>query len=605
MKKRFVLLVMCSTFCALGQGNSPIVSIASPEQGKVYNPADLIEFSGSAYDLEDGEIPGGKLVWNSDVDGYIGSGSKFKKKLSQTDHIITLETRDSQSNEGMDSRMISVDNKDEKSIEKDMPKAIPAKEEISQSKKNEIKTGLIKSGNLKFKGICASFFRKNQNPDLNLFPSEEEMLEDINFSKNLTGCLRNYGLTKQLEKFPELCERAGVDCLPGAWIGKYPEENRKETDALLRIAAKNYSRVKGLIIGNEVILRKDLPIKEFIEIIRSVNSQTNLPVTTADIWSEWMKYPELGAEVDFILVHIHPYWDGISIENAPEYVFKVWQQVAAYFPGKKVVIGETGWPSKGDVRDNAVPSPVNQASFIARFVELAQKNKIEYFYFDLFDESWKIEKEGVCGGAWGVLKEDGSLKTENSFIFNSSEVPKINRLEHKISAKQVSIPLIVYAEDDDEKNAFTPSGWMGDINNVTLDKACATSPHSGKTCTKITYQQGSQGWAGIYWQYPIKNWGMYPGYYLSGAKLLSFWAKGEKGGEKSIFKIGGIKDRKFEFHDSFGPLVSEVITLTADWQKFEIDLSSSDTSNLIGGFCWVTLPYSDSLVVYLDDIIIS
>ncbi len=94
-------------------------------------------------------------------------------------------------------------------------------------------------------------------------------------------------------------------------------------------------------------------------------------------------------------------------------------------------------------------------------------------------------------------------------------------------------------------NHYVASGWMGDYGDVKFNDGWTEAPFSGKHCVKITYsakaKQGA-GWAGIYWQNPANNWGARDGGFdLTGAKALTFWARGDKGGEViSEFKMGGI-----------------------------------------------------------------
>ena len=163
----------------------------------------------------------------------------------------------------------------------------------------------------------------------------------------------------------------------------------------------------------------------------------------------------------------------------------------------------------------------------------------------------------------------------------------------------------VYTDAKSPDNHFIPSGWMGDYGDIKFDDKCLTNPHSGTTSIKITYTaQATQGarWAGIYWQNPPNNWGTRPGGYdLSGAKKLTFWARGENGGERiEEFKIGGITG---EYADSdvagIGPVV-----LTTEWQQFTIDLEGKDLSSISGGFCWATnLDVNPKgCTFYLDDI---
>lgn len=153
---------------------------------------------------------------------------------------------------------------------------------------------------------------------------------------------------------------------------------------------------------------------------------------------------------------------------------------------------------------------------------------------------------------------------------------------------------------------FYASGWMGDWGDITLDAASTDNPHSKPICIKIAYSGAeSQGnkWAGIYWQYPENNWGdKSEGRDLTGATRLTFWVRGEKGGEKAEFKVGGITGN---YPDSIQPLVTTGVTVLSNrWQQYTIYLTGKDLSHVIGGFCWVTSKDLNPLgcTIYLDDI---
>ena len=164
----------------------------------------------------------------------------------------------------------------------------------------------------------------------------------------------------------------------------------------------------------------------------------------------------------------------------------------------------------------------------------------------------------------------------------------------------------VYTDISSLDNHFIPSGWMGDYGDITLDKNWQDNPHSGETCIKISYSaEATQGnrWAGIYWQEPANNWGEVDGGFdLTGATKLTFWARGEKGGEKAEFKVGGIRGK---YSDSLQPAVSSgVIVLTNEWTPYSINLEGRDLSYISGGFCWVTSLRNnpEGCTIYLDDI---
>jgi len=459
----------------------------------------------------------------------------------------------------------------------------------------------------KLGGVCYGPFRDNENPDLGVFPLLDELNSDIEFIPKVAKAIRTYSSFSGHRNIPALCERVGLACYPGAWLSKYKTENRKEIEGLTQIANKNFNCVKALIMGNEVLLRKDLTEEELIDYIREVKKSTALPVTTADIWSIWQDHPRLADEVDLLMVHIHPYWEGIPIGDVASYVIQRWDAMKKRFPGKRIVIGETGWPSKGKTIGKAIASPENQARFFREFTQLAESKGIEYFFFELFDEKWKDKFEGEAGAHWGIYNSDGSLKDHLKDLVPNQALKGISRPSRKLSQIKITAPLIVYSDVGSDKNSFQPSGWMGDIECIKLDRACETNPYSGKTCVRITYNPNvflSKRWSGIYWQYPLNNWGDHPGYELSGASRLTFYARGEKGNEMAEFKVGGIRIWQKPHYDSFGPISTSIVKLSSQWKKFTIDLKGCNMSNLIGGFCFVTnrLQNMNGCTIYLDNI---
>jgi hypothetical protein len=161
----------------------------------------------------------------------------------------------------------------------------------------------------------------------------------------------------------------------------------------------------------------------------------------------------------------------------------------------------------------------------------------------------------------------------------------------------------------DVLSKFYAAGWMGDGEQapkfVQLFEAWEKNPLSAPVCVKITYNPGPKGWAGIYWENKPNNWGDKPGKNLKkyGYKKLTFWAKGEKGGEVVEFKAGGINSPGKMYRDSFDVSTGR-IALEKEWKQYTIDLENEDLSSVIGGFCWVasTTANPEGLTFFLDDI---
>jgi len=158
--------------------------------------------------------------------------------------------------------------------------------------------------------------------------------------------------------------------------------------------------------------------------------------------------------------------------------------------------------------------------------------------------------------------------------------------------------------DDEDKNHFAPSGWMGDASDLKVSAAYIDDrPDLGKTCMRVTYlARGKKEWAGIFWQHPAGNWGAMNGVFnLNGAKYITFWARGDKGGEKiSEFKMGGLTG-KYPDSDTawLGP-----IKLKKEWAQYKIDLKSKDLRYISGGFCFTVLATDDpsGCTFYLADV---
>jgi hypothetical protein len=209
----------------------------------------------------------------------------------------------------------------------------------------------------------------------------------------------------------------------------------------------------------------------------------------------------------------------------------------------------------------------------------------------------------INGGFCWVANADSNPNGATFFIddIKFEYDPSLKEAGKKVQ----NVPFYVYADKGSISNHFIPSGWMGDYGDLKIDVGTADNPYFGKSCIKITYaNKATNGarWAGIYWQNPPNNWGgVDGGFDLSRATKVTFWARGEKGGERiEEFKIGGIMG---EFSDSdtagIGPVIME-----KEWKQYTIDLKGKDLSYIIGGFCWASnLDVNpDGAVFYLDEI---
>ena len=257
---------------------------------------------------------------------------------------------------------------------------------------------------------CASYtpFDKDQSPFDQPFQLRPARMDaDLALLAQRFECIRTYSMTG-LEMIPELARKHGLKVMLGAWINANPVDTQKEVKALIASANANPDVVKAVIVGNETLLRKEVTGPQLAALINQVKSQVSVPVTYADVWEFWLQHPEIAPTVDFLTIHLLPYWedDPKSIDDALVHVGEIRQVFGNRFAPKDIVIGETGWPSEGRQRETALPSRVNEAKFIRGFVAMAEQQGWHYNLIEAFDQPWKRASEGAVGGYWGLFDAD-------------------------------------------------------------------------------------------------------------------------------------------------------------------------------------------------------
>src|SRR5436190_1775474 len=255
---------------------------------------------------------------------------------------------------------------------------------------------------------CISYapFRGDEDPfgpDVPIDP--RQISADLARLKEISNCVRTYSIDHGLDRIPEIARQHGMQVLQGLWLSSFPELNSRQSDRTIELARQFPDVITAVIVGNEVLLRGDMSPPVLASKIREVKAQVGMPVTYADVWEFWLRYRELAPEVDFITIHILPYWEDFPIpaRHAAQRVESIRNRVVASFPGKEVLLGEFGWPSAGRMREGALPSPVNQARTMHEVVAQAMAQKYRVNLIEAYDQPWKRQLEGTVGGHWGLF----------------------------------------------------------------------------------------------------------------------------------------------------------------------------------------------------------
>jgi exo-beta-1,3-glucanase (GH17 family) len=257
---------------------------------------------------------------------------------------------------------------------------------------------------------CVSYapFRGEQTP---LVPttqiSAEQIAQDMAQLAKISKCVRTYSIENGLDQVPELAGKVGLKVIQGIWLGSNRLKNVAQIAIAVQLTKDFPNVISAVVVGNEVLLRGEMTAADLAANIRSVKSQVKVPVTYADVWEFWLRNREIYEAVDFITIHILPYWEDFPIraKNAAAHVDSIRKRVAVAFPNKEILIGETGWPSAGRMRDAALPSRANQARVVSEILDLAKRENFRVNLIEAYDQPWKRDLEGTVGGYWGLIDD--------------------------------------------------------------------------------------------------------------------------------------------------------------------------------------------------------
>ena len=286
--------------------------------------------------------------------------------------------------------------------------------------------------------ISFSPFRKDDNPLENRYPTAASIDSDLALVATKTYGIRLYTALPDDVDVAAMAAKHGLSVTAGAWIrgaladpnlhlDKVPATmngdelkayqtqmhdlmlNEAELDAAIA-KARNNGKVDRVIIGNETIYRGEASVPQMIDYIRRVKAKIHQPVGTAEPAYVWINHPELARAVDFIGLQVLPYWEGVPVDDAVDFVFGQVSGLQRLFPDKPVRLTEVGWPSAGKARQTAEPSLINQALFLRRFLNAAQDRGIDYNVIEAFDQPWKKTIEWSVGAHWGLWDADRNPK---------------------------------------------------------------------------------------------------------------------------------------------------------------------------------------------------
>jgi GPH family glycoside/pentoside/hexuronide:cation symporter len=254
-------------------------------------------------------------------------------------------------------------------------------------------------------GLCFSAYSEGQRAGDQLQASQ--VGRRIDLIAPHTRWVRSFACTEGHEVIPALARAKGLKTMVGAWISQDRARNEREIEALIRLAKDG--QVNIAVVGNEVLLRDELPEPELLSYIARVKAAVpeGVAVGCVDAYYQFLERPALTAACDVLLPNCYPFWEGADIAVAAQYLRRMHGLVkAAAGEDKRVIVAETGWPGQGQAVAAAIPSSENAKKYFIDVQLWARREGVKLFYFSSFDEPWKRRQEGEAGTQWGLWDKD-------------------------------------------------------------------------------------------------------------------------------------------------------------------------------------------------------
>ena len=259
----------------------------------------------------------------------------------------------------------------------------------------------------KIHGLCFSPYVEGQGPGTQL--GEAQIRERLSVIQPYVQWIRSFSCSEGNELIPQIAAENGLKTMVGVWLDDNREQNEIELANAIEIGKAGHAGI--LAVGNEVLLRGDLPEDELIDYInRAKQAVPGVDVGYVDAYFEFQVHPRVTEACDVILANCYPFWEGCPADHALLYMKEMYRRAQHAANGKKVIISETGWPNIGTPTDGAVPSFENAIKNFIDTYRWAEQDGIEIFYFSSFDETWKVDAEGDVGAYWGLWDKDGNPK---------------------------------------------------------------------------------------------------------------------------------------------------------------------------------------------------
>lgn len=288
------------------------------------------------------------------------------------------------------------------------------------------------------RGVCYSGYRRGQSPVKEIFPTKEQIAEDLDIIvENGFEYIRMYDPNEHARKALQIIReknlplKAMVGIDPKAeynnpdcpWEVTYTNEqlaqniarNNAQLDMLIELAKEYADEIFAVSIGNENtpdwgsdLMTEDRLVEQALKLKKGCSQL----VTYNEGAPEWPRLKKLAKHLDLISVHSYPLWHRVNVEGALAFSQEDYREIKSCYPDKQVIFTEYGWSTRANEQMAAsAANDENQCRYIKDMWKWLAENQICAFLFEMFDEPWKgSDNEEEPEKHWGIYNEDRTPK---------------------------------------------------------------------------------------------------------------------------------------------------------------------------------------------------
>lgn len=353
------------------------------------------------------------------------------------------------------------------------------------------------------RAIAYSGYREEQSPRSGVYPSREQVEEDLRILARHWTLIRVYSANRHAEDVLDVIRGEGLDLkvMLGIWLAREPGNERANAEQIaagIRLANEYRDVVLAVNVGNETLIEwteHPVPERRVIRYVREVKAAVDQPVTVADNYVWWRDHgAALAREIDFITMHSYPIWERRDIDAGLSFTIENYRDVRAAHPGVPVAIGEAGWATytEGNLHVPRAGGEEKQRRYYEELTDWAREAGVTVFWFEAFDEPWKGPG---TEGHWGLFTVDRTAKPAMRELYPDllPDGPTSPAYPERIGAAGPDIAAVLQtgpagAIPDGSVNHLGPGLEACEV--VSLDDAV------GGTALRLAFS--GDGWAGLY-----------------------------------------------------------------------------------------------------------